>query len=221
MPKLALLDDRGPQRETIAHLITTQLPGEWTCINAPLLSNPADYPRWLLTNDVHVLLADHKLDEHAEEEGSVAVDYTAPDVIAAIRKTIPSFPIFILTAYPHDAYLLQHVADAEAVIQRRTFAEEITTHVPRMLRSANRFAEEHQKQLAELGTLASAAASGKAGPQDLERMKALQASIGLSIDSASSADRKTLLAEMEGKLDKMEEIQRDIEAFLKQRGERR
>ena len=217
MPKLALLDDRGPQRETISRLLSTQLPTEWTCIDAPLFDKPDQYPQWLIANDVQVLLADHKLDEHSAEEGSVAVNYKAPEVIETVRKAIPNFPIFVLTAYPEDPQLTQHLSEAEAVIRRTKFAEEISIHVPRMLRSANRFAEEHQKHLAELSTLASAAAAGQAQPKDVERMKSLQAEIGLGVDFAITAERRDLLTDLEDKLGKMEKLQREIETFLKQR----
>lgn len=221
MPTIALLDDRGDQRETILRLIKTQLPAEWNCIEAPLFADVSKFPGWLLASDVQVLLVDYKLDEHSAEKGSVAVDYKAPSVFAEVRKTMPNFPIFVLTAFPDDEQLKQHISEAEAVIHRRKFAAEITVHIPRMLRAANRFAEEHQKKLAELSALASAAAAGRAGTQDLERMKSLQAEIGLGVDLGISADRRQLLSDLEGKLTKMEKLTQDIESFLKKRGQSR
>ncbi len=70
MRKIAILDDRAPQRETLRTLIDTVLPKGWECIACPLLKSVNEYPNWLIDKDVQVLLADQVLNEQAAEVGS-------------------------------------------------------------------------------------------------------------------------------------------------------
>jgi hypothetical protein len=217
MPHIALLEDRGPQRETLLRNIEDALPEGWACLPAPLFENIGEFPNWIIQNDVWVLLADHFLDEKATEPGSNAVDYKAPDVISTIRAAIPYFPVFVLTSYPENADVLEHLAEAEAVANRRDFSEKINVNLERMIRAANRFAKQHEDTLVELGALAQQAAEGEITAAKRKRMKALQASIGLGLDADSISDRAKLLSELEHKLEDSDKLSKKIKQFLKKR----
>jgi len=215
MPHIALLEDRGPQRETLLRNIEDALPEGWACLPAPLFENITEFPNWIIQNDVWVLLADHFLDEKATEPGSNAVDYKAPDVISTIRAAIPYFPVFVLTSYPENADVLQHLAEAEAVASRRDFSEKINVNLERMIRAANRFAKQHEDALVELGQLAQQAAAGKVTSSQRARMRALQAAIGLGLDSDALSERAKLLGDIEKKLDDVDKLGKEIKKFLK------
>jgi DNA-binding NarL/FixJ family response regulator len=214
MSRIAVLDDRAPQRETLLKLIGAVLPAKWQCIAAPLLESAKGYPQWLMDEEVQVLIADQVLNEQAAEEGSQAVDYKAHQVIAAIRQALPSFPIYVVTSYPDDAELANHLGDAEGVMTRRELAENPKAYVSRMVRAGTKFAEDHQKDLAQLTELAKKAASGTATDADTERLRALQALIGLSAD-ATQEGRGEALEAVEKQLDNLNVLKAEIDQVLK------
>ncbi len=215
MARIAVLDDRAPQRDTLVKLIGAVLPANWQCIAAPLYEEVKTYPQWLIDNEVHVLIADQVLNEQAAEEGSQSVDYKAHDVIHAIRNAMPSFPIYVITSYPDDAELANHLGDAEDVMTRRDLSEKPRAYVARMLRAGTKFAEEHQRILAAMTELAKKAASGTATAEDIEKLRALQATIGLAAD-ANQEGRGQLLEGLERQLNSLDELRGEIEELLKQ-----
>ncbi|MFN2508374.1 MAG: hypothetical protein ABR589_06340 [Chthoniobacterales bacterium] len=219
MPKIGILDDREPQRQTMHRTVEAEVPEGWQPIDVPLFEELTKYPVWLVNNDVQVLLADFVLDEQAAEEGSGAANYKADAVIAAIRDALPDFPVFILTAFPKNADLQRTLGSAEAVMNRRRFGREATENVERMVRAGRRFAREYERNLAELGKLAEKAASGNADAAELEQLRSLQTALGLGLSAAGDVGRSEALDRFEAKLSDFEKLRGEIERLLKQRSE--
>jgi len=84
-----------------------------------------------------------------------------------------------------------------------------------MIRAANRFAKQHEDALVELGQLAQQAAAGKVTSSQRARMRALQAAIGLGLDSDALSERAKLLGDIEKKLDDVDKLGKEIKKFLK------
>jgi DNA-binding NarL/FixJ family response regulator len=217
MRRIAILDDRAPQRETLRTLIDTVLPKGWECIACPLLKSVNEYPNWLIDKDVQVLLADQVLNEQAAEVGSQAVDYKAHEVIEEIRRTLPNFPVYIITSFPDDADLLRHSGDADDVLTRRELSRKPKVFVARMVRAGTKFAEDHQKDLDTLGELSKKVAAGTDTATDRKKLRALQTFIGLGVERPSDKTRAELLRSLETKLDELDAVRGKIEKFLEKK----
>lgn len=217
MRRIAILDDRAPQRETLRALIEAVLPQGWKCIICPLLKSVTEYPNWLVDKDVHVLLTDQVLNEQAAEVGSQAVDYKAHEVIQEIRRALPNFPIYIITSFPDDADLLRHLGEADDVLTRREVSRKPKVFVSRMVRAGTKFADDHQKDLDKLAELSKKVAAGNETKSERKQLNALQASIGLGVERPVSKNRAEVLQSLEKQMAELDSVRGKIETFLKKK----
>jgi hypothetical protein len=213
MSAIAVLDDRRDERETIVKLIGTVLPEGWDCIEAPLLQDRSDYTGWITREDVRVLLADQVLGDQPPD-GEPALDYKGHGVAESIRKVWPNFPVYIFTSQEDDD-LPAHLGEAEAVIVRKDLREQIDVLVPRMVRSGQRFHEEHERQLQTLTALATKVATGTASDEETEELKQMQISMGTPTAASISVGREGALASAEEQITQLEKLIEEIEALVK------
>ena len=101
MSKIAFFDDRADQRETFLRSMRAALPEGWECVDNPPLPEADDFPQWIITNDVQVLLIDWVLNEQAPDV-ETPVSYKGDSVVRAVRSRLPSYPVFVVSAHTED-----------------------------------------------------------------------------------------------------------------------
>lgn len=212
----ALLDDSTAAKETITRVLPGALPQDWGLIECPFLPGAADYPDWLVRNNVGVLLADQRLNEEVPD-GIEPVTYKGSDVLQAVRRAMPDFPLVVLTAYPTDVDLVANKGKADYILSRPTFLMDIEANVERLIRHATDFITTFQAQLAELTTLSQKKAQGQTTAKDDSRIEALQ---GLLDWPTSRSPRDEAFDKIEGRLDELEALKRRAAALLKPRKRR-
>lgn len=209
MPTIGIIDDRSKQRETLKRSLDLELLEGWNSIDEDPLPRLEDYPRWLMENDICVLLLDEKLHEQ------VSVDYDGHDVVNFLRRKLPTLPIFVITAYSTEDELLKSSKDVEDIISKREFPKNANRYVSRIIRSAQRFLESFQKELSELAKLSKKIAQGKSNKRDKEKVEAIQNKISLAFPYDALASRSEWLSEFESKLKDLEKMRKDIGNYLK------
>lgn len=214
MPKIGILEDRPEQRETISRAIDAIIGEPWAIIDVPLFPDPKKIPAWLVQHDVQVLLADYFLNEQSGGGVVEPVDYTSDIVIRHVRETMPDFPVYVMTAAPEAATVLQSAAEAEDILKRRDFTKNPRIYVKRMIRAGQRYATQFQRELAELAVLAEHIATGEATQEERDRARALQALIGLEITAKSVENRQAILEELEAKVAELENLKAEIDRKL-------
>jgi len=219
MPTMAVLDDRREQRATLMRSIKTALPKDWDCIECPLLSKTAQYPHWLTGHRVDVLVADQVLNEQVADRTGTA-DYKGNEVTRSIRRAIPNFPIFIVTAFPDDSDLKRHLADVEAVVRRRDLTRNVREYIPRMVRAGQRFNDETARGLAQLSKVAAKVASGRATAADRKRLAKMQIACGVISSAAIDPSREAILSKVEEGLNDLERLRLKLEHLLRKRGKK-
>lgn len=216
MPAIAVLDDRASERKTLMRGISSNLPQGWDCVECPIEGSPDAYPRWLTHNHIYALVVDQVLNEQASGKKNHAT-FKGHDVIAAIRKHLKSFPIYVITAYPEDDDLKDHRAEADRVLRRDEFAKNADVYVKRIVRAAERFAEEHKKDLSRLTDLARKAATNTISADERKELASLQSTIGfVTLQEAENARAKALDS-LEKKLKGFQAIEKDIVNYLRKK----
>jgi len=191
MPTLGIIDDRQDIRETLKRDIDLELSGEWQSVDSVPLPALDDYVGWLTEHEVCVLLLDERLQEQC------AIGYDGHDVVSYIRGKLPTFPIFIITAYPDDSEIVKKFSDVEEIISRIACSEKIVEYVPRFQRAAQRYVEGFQLELSELSEKSRKLAEGTASENDVSKIKALQSKLGLAFNYQFIQDRSKWLEEIE------------------------
>jgi CheY-like chemotaxis protein len=213
MPTIAIIDDRKDHRSTIKRLVDTELLGDWDSSEVAPLADLEDYPSWLTENEVAVILLDERLNEQ-RTKGKNLSNYEGHHLVEFIRQHLPTLPIFVITSYPDDQELKKKFKDVEEIIVRQEFARKAAEYVPRFLRSGQRYLEAFHKELRELADSADKIARGKATKGDIERVKAIQAKIGMIFPCDSLKNRCEWTDELESNLKKLEKLSIDIKKFL-------
>lgn len=215
MSSIAVLDDRPDDRDSIVKFIGVVLPEGWDCIEAPMLPDRSQYADWIMGHDVRVLLVDQVLGDQAPP-GQPALDYKGHGVVESIRTILPNFPIYIFTSQDDDD-LPDHFGEAEDVISRERLRKEVDILVPRMVRSGQRFHEEHERQLQTMTALATRVANGTASDEEKEELTNLQISMGTPSAASISVGREDALAGAESKVTELEQLINDIDAVIKEK----
>lgn len=209
MPTVGIIDDRLDHRQTLKRGLDLELSGEWQSVDSEPLASLEEYMSWLSEHDVSVLLLDEKLQEQA------TVGYDGHDVVSHLRKILPTFPIFVITAYPEDEELKKKFSDVEEIIPRAEFSRHTSEFVPRFLRAAQRYLNSFQAELAELSEKSKKIAEGVATEDDIKTVEAIQAKLELAFTYQFLSDRNEWLQEVEAKLQELEKLRADLGEFLK------
>lgn len=214
MPTIAIIDDRKDHRSTIKRLVDTELFGDWDSIEVAPLPDLEDYPSWLTENEVAVILLDERLNEQ-RTKGKNLSNYEGHHLVEFIRTHLPTLPIFVITSYPNDEELKKKFKDVEEIIFRQEFAIKADEYVPRFLRSGQRYLEAFQKELTELSDGADKIAKGEATGEDIGKVKAIQAKLGMIFPYDIIKSRCEWTDELEANLRKFKELSIEINKFLK------
>ena len=213
MPTVGIIDDRLDHRQTLKRGLDLELSGEWQSVDSEPLASLDEYMSWLSEHDVCVLLLDEKLHEQA------AVGYDGHDVVSHLRQILPTFPIFVITAYPDDEELRKKFSDVEEIIPRSAFSRQTSEFVPRFLRAAQRYLNSFQAELAELSDKSKKIAAGIATLDDINKVEAIQAKLDLAFTYQFLSDRNDWLQEVETKIKELDKLRADLGEYLKGQSE--
>ena len=220
MPAIAVVDDREQDRKTIARVIGSTLrflkrDKEWSVIADGPPAKQKDVLQWIDEHDATVLLTDWRLNEGSRD--SRAVNYEADALISEIRKSRPSFPIYVITGFASEAHA--HLKDVEAIFDRAGFTKQIKDVLPQILRAGARRHEEQREEMAELDDLSRRVARGQATPEHKNRLRILQAQF--QVESPLVTQLDSLLSELEAAASRAEALQRKIVAQMTKPHKRR
>ena len=204
MPTVLLVDDRRDYRETIVLNLKMYLGAGWVVRDNPPLDQLSAYPSWIGDEDAAVLILDERLGEQKSDSG-IHVAYSGHLVVEFLRRSMPTFPIFVLTSYPEDEELVERFGSVEEIIPRGEFGEHPEGYVDRIKRSGQRFLEVHERELSELAELSARMATGRANPSDRKRIAALHHLLSLPY-SGLGGDLAEWLSGMEGLVEGLEAI---------------
>lgn len=219
MPAMGIIDDRNDLRETLLRRIDNELQGEWFIVAIAPLAEMQDYPGWIAEYDIAVILLDERLNEQIEVDGEY-VGYDGHDLVEFIRRHLPTLPIFVITSYKDDEELTKKFGDVEDIIERNEFFKRADEYVPRFLRSGQKFLEVFQGELTELADKADKIAKGEATVEDIQRVNAIRARIGLAFPCEPLSDRSLWLKKVEEKIEEFKQLHREVEEFLGPRSKR-
>lgn len=218
MPAVGVIDDRNDLRETLVkmiHVKTRQRWGHWNVVGTSPFREVEETLDWMRHNEVWVLLVDWRLFEQGDP-GQCAVSYSGADVIRAVRSVHPAFPIFMVSSYlDDDEGIESHFRDVEDAIKRSMLTDDDTNDTPieRLMRAGSRILHEYNEELDLLTTLATKAATGHASPEDLKKLRAVQAKIGIS-SLTCNVDQASRIDEAEAFMRRAEELKARVIEYL-------
>lgn len=217
MPAIGIVDDRDSPRETLTRLTKLGIPPEskkeWEVIDSSPLPKLNDYSAWLTENDIAVLIVDERLNEQTKS-GVGHVTYQGHDLVDFLRKRLPDFPIYIVTAHPTDQAVVNRYKDVEEIVNRKNLSQTTKKIIPRLIRAGQRYFDSYQGQLTELSEISKKIALGKQTDADVKKVKALQEFLQMPFTTDPDTERSKTLTELEEKLDEFEELRKEIEAHL-------
>jgi hypothetical protein len=185
--------------------------------HAPL-ETLSEYSVWIVKQDVKVLVLDERLGEQATDSTS-HVDYRGHQVVDYLRKRLPTFPIFILTAFPNDEALVARFGSVEGILDRSQWSKDAKGYIQRMVRAGERFAETYEKELSDLSKLAAKAAAGSANAQELQKMRAMQVTLGIVTTADISTKQSSTMNKLDEKLKAFDKVVKKIEKIV-EKGEK-
>jgi DNA-binding NarL/FixJ family response regulator len=215
MPAIGIIDDRSEHLKQLATALNFELPEKWETVPLEPLAELHDYPSWIAENEVVALLIDEKLNEVQGTASGIAVNYYGHDLVDFLRSHLPTFPIFIVTAYSTESELQERFGAVEGIIQKAEFLKDVEKYAPRIIRAGQHYLYTFESELATLSDFASKAAIGqKLTDAEQKRAKAIQTKIGTAFSVDGISDRSQWLGEMEETLNELEKLKDEIESFL-------
>lgn len=213
MPTIAIVDDRHEPRESVRRAMSLHVPEGWDVVDSPPLGSIAEYPSWIIENDVAAFIVDERLQEQAPDAEGHA-DYNGHQVVDYIRPLLPTLPIFFITSYPEATDVAARFGKVEEIIPRMTFALKSKDFVDRFVRSGQKYLESNEGALAELADLSMRIAGGGSTNEDRIRAQAIQSMLGIPFSGGEIHDRAEWIEEMSKRLRSLERLQNEIEVFL-------
>jgi hypothetical protein len=188
---------------------------EFRIIGMQPLADMDEYVELIVKEKVTALVADEKLREQAiSGEGGKHVSYDGHDLIQYVRSRLRRLPLFVVTAYTDEPALSDMRGEYEFAMDRQEFNSDPAKHLKPIFRAAGDFLNTHESRLEELTDIARKIAAGKSDANDISRMKAIEAALGIDhpiVDTVVADHLSTLewhmdefeavLAELEGALD--------------------
>lgn len=207
MPSIAIIDDRKDFRDTVKKNVNAVIEEGWEVIDADPLANLADYPSWLNEENVAAILLDERLNDQSTS------NYQGHDLVAYIRKRLPTLPIFIVTSYPLDDELQDKFKDVEGILKREDFNKETEKYMPRITRAAQRYVEVFEKELSELSDKAQKIAKGEATEEDFEKVRAIHARMDI-VYSDTLQERNQSIKDLDDVISAFAALKSEIDQFL-------
>ncbi|MBP9759133.1 hypothetical protein KBD45_05545 [Candidatus Dojkabacteria bacterium] len=217
MSTLLIIDDDPSQRELLKsrfelYIQTNNLAWDLMAIAPP--TNFDSIRNLILEEDVSVLITDERLNEVQED---TQCNYTGHHLVTALRSNFKSLPIFIISTYQTDTIeSREESGDWDYVINRNTFntTDSAKREVKRILRSAQRYSEENESQLVELGEISKKIIQNEASDEERSRIAAIRQTLDINSGSISSPQYSELTNEFGRLVDQLEILRADIQGEL-------
>lgn len=205
MPALAWIDDDHKLRDSFVTTIRGSVPKTWRVLSVDPLSSADDYSDWIAKNDVAVLILDERLADKAKR-GKTPVNYHGHDVVSAVRKKRPEFPVFMITGWEQDVDSKK--GELEDIISKSAIRDDAArnAYMQRIIRAGMRYYEARQAEINEMSTLAEKVALGNATKKDKNRLRALQSGLTIAAVPLVEEKRSDMLNELEKKLDALDQL---------------
>lgn len=214
MSKIAIIDDNKSQRDTLKSILVSHLDNLESSLEViDTFPFPDEliqkYNEWIEQNEIVCLIFDEQMHNESEDD-SGPVGYRGNQLVMEIRKIFKDIPIYVITSHKNDEDLQAKFSEFEDIIGREEFILDGEKYVRRFIRASQGFLEENISELSQLKELSELVASGKNSKEDLEKLKALQLKLNITLDS-SLGERKDWLDEYESKIQFLEKLRKKIE----------
>ena len=222
MPTIGIIDDETRYRDTDVRNLNIQgnLPKGWKAIGVSPFPHLNDYPSWIAENDIAVLLIDEELGRQSSRADG-HVNYKGHDLVKSLRQKNKTLPLYFYTNYGGEPPVTQRVTDVEGIIDKQVFRRNRADWVKRITRKGNDYFTSFRDQLAQLNELSLKIAKGEATAEDKKNAKALQTHLELPLSSDPCDDRNEWITQYEEKVKEFDDLKKEIEAYLKQKGRKK
>ena len=202
MRKIGILDDRPGELATTKSIIERNLHDKnWSVVEVPLLSTPAQVVEWLDHEEVNVLIADQVLSDASRTKN---VNYVGTEVIKAVRQHLPDMPVYMITAHTDNPDVEPNLDRMEALVKRGSLGKDAPVLVPRMMRAGETFERRNRESLSRLSSLSQKNATASLTKPEQTELKSLQASLAIA---DTSDTRDLLLPELEKEVQRFAALQ--------------
>lgn len=214
MVTIGLVDDDTDKRGTLLKSLGRLVKDDSIAfVDIFPLDDPRDYVSWIAENRIHAIVMDWRLNEQKGATGG-PVGYEGDAVVTELRKKLPYFPIFVLTAYADSENVDAHGADVELIEDRVKFGKSSDKLVQRLKRAAARFSESQQQKLARVSELAKLCAVGNANADQRKELRGLQAELNLGVVSDAALTQSSALDEAQKIVDTADDLLNRIKTKL-------
>lgn len=215
MARIAIIDDDTDKSTTVQNNIEiglTEIGSDLEVITSTPFRDPNDYFSFIEQNEVCVLILDEMLNDQAiNEDGPVS--YKGSELVVALRRKLPDFPIFALTVIPSDGDLNDKYNQYEEIISRKEFYDNANKFVPKFWRAAKNYLKENIDELSQFNELTKEISGGNNDPELIKKLQAIQ--IKLELPFSGFDDRNAWLTEYESQINALEKLNEIIKAKLK------
>lgn len=214
MSQIAIIDDNIEQCGTLKKTLDYYLKrygSKVTVICQFPFSNIDNYFDFINENDICLLILDERLNDQVSNDGS-HVNYRGNELVVSLREKLKDFPIVMITTYSNDEELRQRENEFEYLLNRNEITESADIHIPRMIRSAQRFLDSNNEELSEFNKLTIQIASGDTSPDLLKRLEALQ--VKLELPMTGFDDRSIWLEQYEKHIKELQALKKELEQKL-------
>jgi hypothetical protein len=215
MAKIVVVDDNKDQRGTYAirlRQFLKELNSDIQVIDIFPFEKPSDYYGFIDAENISAIIVDEKLHNDSQPD-KPPVGYNGSDLVMYIRERYKYIPFFTLTNFPEDQVLQEKINEYDYIFSKKEFT---IKQVEIIQRACQRYLDENQKELSMYDDLTRKIASGKAGDDDIEKLKALQQKLQIPL-STDLKDREEWLNEYERQITALGDIKTKLEKKLEKK----
>jgi DNA-binding NarL/FixJ family response regulator len=220
MSTIGIIDDRQDLRTTMRKRVEMELRKlevPWDVIDSAPLSSVNEYPQWIRENEISILLLDEKLKE--QPSNGIFSNHNGHDLVKKVREGYKELPIFIITAYDEEADVENNAGDYDSVIHKDSFGERSSEYVKRFIRATNKYLKNNESEFQRLTELSQKIALGLAVQSENDEAKSLQTKLEIPYTIDIVNDREKATKNLENELDSLEDLNRKVEEYLKNKNQ--
>ncbi|MEO6302865.1 MAG: hypothetical protein ABIP51_06810 [Bacteroidia bacterium] len=220
MNTIAIIDDKDAIRKPFARQISNvleRLYPDWKVIERRPFMAPAEYPQWIIENEISVLILDEQLDGEAIENGK-SVDYNGHNLVKELRVRFKDLPVYSITAVAVSDDLKKSLPYFNLILSTRDFDDDTDNYINLFVKSGINFYNEYQSQLERLGILSEKIARGIATSEELTEATGLQTKLEIPNTVAETSNRENYLSKLEENLEEVKKISTQISELIKSKG---
>ena len=215
---IGLVDDDADRRGTAAKTLRRRLEREgYRVIDRHPFASVDDYSSWISEEAISALIIDWRLNLRGDGQ-QPPVAYEGDQVVNAVHRARPFFPIFVLTAYAPDPDVLEHNEHVEIILDRIKFSRDPAVLIARVRRASGRYSSAQQEKLDRIAELAETSAVRQLTSGERKELHALQEELRIAFDPNTPLTEGTALEAGDEVVGKCEDLIRRIEEALEDGG---